>query len=35
MTDSAFNEVLEIAVVLLQMMRSEKQAFRPDDLAIP
>src|SRR6185503_8509116 len=35
MTDSAFNEVLEIAVVLLKMMRSEKQAFRPDDLAIP
>ena len=35
LADPAFDEMFEIAVVLLQMVRSKKQALGPDDLAIP
>ena len=35
LADPAFDQVFEIAVVLLQMMRPEEQALGPDDLAVP
>lgn len=34
-SDAAFQQVLEIAVALLEVVRPEKQPFRPDDLAVP
>ena len=33
--DPALDQMLEIAVALLQVMRPQEQAFRPDDLAVP
>jgi hypothetical protein len=33
--DAILQQILEIAIVLLQMMRPQEQAFGPDDLTIP
>ena len=33
--DTILQQILEIAIVLLQMMRPQEQAFGPDDLTVP
>ena len=35
MTDAPLNKVLEVTIALLQMVRPEEQAFRPENFAIP
>ncbi|WXC93151.1 hypothetical protein WDM22_26575 [Bradyrhizobium septentrionale] len=34
-TNALFQQMLEIAIVLLQMMRPQKQTFRPENFAVP